>query len=241
MKTSNSRRAWNGALGGRTGVAVVALGASVLSVASAWGQRLNSNREPVSWREGEFSVKGPNCGENNTYLIANGSQVSIIFTTLGVSLPNRRGRSELKRTCKIELPYRMRGGAKFSMQQTIQYGVVKIPGAEGAIKVDGSVFGSEVRLLRLDFKNGDRLNEPLLTRTFPVPGVRRDEPWRTDRVLCIENHSDNGKDGTVKLEFEVGTKLNAANGAITLVADGSDLRYDLELDTDSKACKRDND
>lgn len=197
----------------------------VVTTAVAYGQE-------VSWDEAGASLTGDGCEKNvNAYVISFGTDVSLIFSNLGVQLSGQTGPTAASRGCNFRIPATVPLGYFVGdLSQTLIYGVTKSADADVTLKNIAKFFNLPVTTPEVSLGRGQAVNDPFLSQSRRDRfSVGRSSGWvkawcKRDRSL-VSNFQ-----GRISIR---GQRKNKEETLIAFV-DGLDLKY--EIDAQVTAC-----
>jgi hypothetical protein len=132
----------------------------------------------VRWDADQAVLAGSGCQKDlDSFVIASGNDLSIIFSNLGFSLAGGSGEPlAARKNCAVRVPATIAKGLYIGeLTQQVTYGVTKTRGAKGAVATRSTFFGFPVSPYTVQIPYGRSVNEPFLTNT------RRDT-FRVDTV-----------------------------------------------------------
>lgn len=197
----------------------LAVWASVLPLA-AFAQ------QSVQWDAGRTILAGSGCVKDvDTFVSANGNDLAVVFTNLGVNLPGGASSTLAARAaCSVRVPARIAPGVYIGeLTQRISFGVTKTSRTRGSLATRSSFFGFGVSPHTVDLRYGSSMNNPLLIQTRQdLFSVRTTPSWYSG--WCARNRAPQG---LYQANFAVsGQKDNRMEDLIMFV-DGLDLKYEV--------------
>lgn len=127
----------------------------------------------ISWRADQAIAIGSGCNSRDgtrpadTFFLANGSDVAVVFSGLGVYLPGGSGMPLAERkNCSVRIPASIAGGYYVGeLTQTLSYGITKTAGTRASIATRSSFFNAPASPFSISFGLGQSLNQPLQQHT----------------------------------------------------------------------------
>ena len=111
-------------------------------------------------------IAGTGCQKDvDAFASANGNDVAVVFTRLGVDLPGG-GSPALadRKNCAVRIPAMIAPGYYIgTLTQRLSYGVIKTAGSSGSVATRSSFFGFNVSPYTVNLPFGYAANQPLLT------------------------------------------------------------------------------
>lgn len=208
--------------------------------------------EPLVWNVDAVEAQGAGCrfadsaaGPADAFLIANGSDVTAVFTSLGAVFQNDGRTGQLTSSCRYRIPGTLETGLFLSrIDQTVTYGLVKTAGV--GVRILGTTnFARRLpngRSMPSDlmknlaqaqavFPVHATLNEPL-ANLIPQPvRVRRGEQGDNGFTRFCAGGRGRAIDALASLQIALDKKTPDAQ--VTVSIDGLDVRYmvGVALDT----------
>lgn len=141
-------------------LSLLAGGLLVSSVASA---------ASISWHAHRAVALGSGCNSSagDTFFIANGNDLSVVFSSLGVNMPGGSGLPLAERkNCSLRVPATIASGFYVGeLTQVLSYGVTKTRNALGGISSRATFFNAPASPLSVSFPRGVAMNVPLANLT----------------------------------------------------------------------------
>jgi hypothetical protein len=204
-------------------IGVATLGALVTSMGQA--QAADGS---VRWNANAAILAGSGCQKDvDSFVIANGNDLAVIFTNLGFSLPGGSGAVLADRkNCSLRVPATIAKGLYIGeLTQQVTYGVTKTPGARGAVATRSTFFGFPVSPYTVQIPYGQNINEPFLTNTrrdrFLVDTTRNS--WWSR--WCAFQRSPQG---LYQANLAVSGQRDSDFEDLIMFVDGLDLKYEVK-------------
>lgn len=184
------------------------------------------SQNSVQWDTSRTIMAGSGCIKDyDSFVSANGNDLAVVFTNLGVNLPGGAttvlaGRS----ACSIRVPAAIAPGIYLgALTQRVSYGVVKTPGSRGSIATRSTFFGFNVSPYVVNLPYGANINGPLFVNSRQdLFSVRTTPSWYSG--WCSPSRAPRG---LYQANFAVsGQKDNSLEDLIMFV-DGLDLKYEV--------------
>ena len=194
-----------------------------------WGLTVSTmafGAQSVEWDVYRTIMGGSGCLKDvDAFVSANGNDLAIVFTRLGVDLPGGgsavlAGRS----ACSVRVPARIAPGVYIGeLDQRVSYGVVKTPYTRGSVAPRSTFFGFSVSPYTVDLPYGISMNSPLFVQSrHDFFSVRTTPSWYYG--WCSRNRAPQG---LYQANIAVsGQKYNRYEDLIMFV-DGLDLKYEV--------------
>jgi hypothetical protein len=181
----------------------------------------------IEWNTDAAVVEGSGCQKDvDTFVIASGNDVSVVFSNLGFSLTDGNGLVG-NTLCSLRIPAKIQAGLFISeLDQSMLYGVVKSPGSEGTLRNRARFFGIPLFSPDLNFLRGRNENDPQKVErrkdrfSSRGPGNGRDwvAAWcKRERPLR----------GAFDAQIKVRGRRDSQQENLIVFVDGLDLRYDV--------------
>jgi hypothetical protein len=181
----------------------------------------------IEWNTDAAIVAGSGCQKDvDTFVIASGNDVSVVFSNLGFSLTDGSGLVG-NNVCNLRIPATIQAGLFISqLDQSMLYGVVKSPGSEGTLRNRARFFGIPLFSPDLNFIRGRKENDPQRVErrkdrfSSRGPGNGRDwvAAWcKRERPLR----------GAFDAQIKVQGRRDSQQENLIVFVDGLDLRYDV--------------
>jgi hypothetical protein len=183
------------------------------------------SQQTVQWDADSAVLAGNGCQKDvDAFVIENGNDLAIVFSSLGVDLPGNQSRTLAgRKTCLARVKATVAQGRYIAkLTQRLSFGVTKTARTRGSIAVNSTFFGFRVPIHTVDVPYGQSINNPLMQRDrqdyFSVNTTRSwYDSWCRAR----------SPQGLYSAQLAVsGQKDNAAEDLI-MFADGLDLRFEL--------------
>lgn len=207
---------------------VAALGVSGFS--AAYANETNDITEPraaasVSWDAAAAALGGSGCVKDvDSFVIANGNDLSVIFTNLGFSLAGGSGDPlAARKNCAFRVPATIAKGIYIGeLTQIVTYGITKTAGSQGSVATRSTFFGFPVNPYTVSVPYGSAINQPLLTQT------RKDRffvntAWWTSWCALQRNPK-----GLFQANFAVSGQRDSDFEDLIMFVDGLDLKYEVK-------------
>ena len=154
----------------RTVSAGFALATSAALIAPAFAQntiKWETDRAVLQGSKNQGGFSERICSkDNDTFLIGNGDQLTVILTNLGIQLPAGDQALTGRANCRLAIPVEAaRGRYAADLEQTVTYGLVKGSGSSVSVAVKSTFFGYPVNPLNKLYRFGTVQNIPLETAT----------------------------------------------------------------------------
>jgi hypothetical protein len=171
-------------------------------------------------------IAGSGCQKDvDAFASANGNDMAVVFTRLGVDLPGG-GTPSLadRKNCSIRVPAMIAPGVYIGqLTQRLSYGVIKTANATGALSTRSTFFGFNVSPYTVNLPYGYAINRPLLTQQrVDRFSVSTTPTWY--QGWCSRNRAPRG---FYQANIAVsGQKAHQYEDLIMFV-DGLDLKYEV--------------
>lgn len=122
----------------------------------------------VRWDADAAILAGTGCQKDiDSFVLAAGNDLSIIFSNLGFSLAGGSGEPlAARKNCAVRVPATIAKGLYIGeLVQQVTYGVTKTAGARGAVATRSTFFGFPVSPYTVHIPYGQTINQPFLTNT----------------------------------------------------------------------------
>lgn len=127
----------------------------------------------ISWNTNSAIAIGSGCNSRDpnrpidTFFVANGNDLSVVFSGLGVNLPGGSGLPLAERkNCSMRVPATLAGGYYVGeLTQVLSYGVTKTRAALGGISSRTTFFNAPASPFSVSFPYGSAMNIPLANQT----------------------------------------------------------------------------
>jgi hypothetical protein len=201
---------------------VSCLSLGMLSGVQAYAQ------QSVQWDVNSPStiIAGTGCQKDvDAFASANGNDLAVVFTRLGVDLPG--GGSTLladRKNCVVRIPATIAPGIYIGqLTQRLSYGVTKTSGSTISLATRSTFFGFNVSPHAVNLPFGSSVNQPLLsTARVDNFSVQTAPSWYSG--WCSRNRAPRG---LYQANIAVsGQKTNSSEDLIAFV-DGLDLKYEV--------------
>lgn len=181
----------------------------------------------IEWNTDAAVFAGPGCQKDvDTFVIASGNDVSVIFSNLGFSLTDGSGLVG-NNLCNLRIPATIQSGLYIAdLEQSVLFGVVKSAGSEGTLRNKARFFGISLLSPEINFSRGRSENNPQKVERrkdrFSSRGPGNGRDWVN--AWCKRDRMPRGAfDAQIKVQ---GRRDSAQENLIVFV-DGLDLRYDV--------------
>jgi hypothetical protein len=186
--------------------------------------------QSVEWDVYGTIMGGSGCVMNyDAFVSANGNDLAIVFTRLGVDLPGG-GSSILagRSACSIRVPARIAPGIYIGkLDQRVSYGVVKTPYTRGSIATRSTFFGFPVSPYTVNLPYGISMNSPLFVQSRQdLFSVRTTPSWYYG--WCSRNRAPQG---LYQANIAISGQKNNRNEDLIMFVDGLDLKYEVVAGT----------
>lgn len=176
----------------------------------------------ISWNADQAIALGSGCNNRDmsrpmdTFFLANGDDVSVVFSGLGVNLPGGSGLPlSDRKNCSIRIPARIANGWYVGqLTQTLSYGVTKTAGSQGAISTRSTFFNVPASPFRISYNYGSSLNRPLETSR------------RVDNYLVYAPSLCRSPAGIFKSDLSISGQRRSDWEDLILVSDALDIRFE---------------
>lgn len=181
----------------------------------------------ISWNEHQAVAVGSGCNSRDmsrpidTYFLANGNDLSVIFSGIGVNLPGGSGLPLAERkNCSIRVPAQIAGGYYVGeLTQVLSYGVTKTYGTRGGISTRSSFFNAPASPFTINFHMGQSLNVPLQSQT------RRDLYLVNTHRSLISSWCRNPR-GIFRSDISVSGQRQSDYDDLIIYSDALDVRFE---------------
>jgi len=200
---------------------VIALTTGLLALV---GGQASAQVQAVKWDTTKAIIAGTGCTKDvDAFVLANGNDLAIVFTALGVDLPGGVG-TQLsdRKNCAVRVPASIAKGQYIGeLTQSYTYGVVKSAGSNGSISTRSTFFNFPVNLLGLNFKHGETLNVSQ-ARISRKDLFQVNTPWY--HGWCNPNRS---LSGLYQGNLAVSGQRDTETEDLIMFVDGLDLKYEI--------------
>jgi len=197
---------------------------SVLALASAGAFAQQS----VIWDVGSPStiIAGTGCQKDvDAFASANGNDMAVVFTRLGVDLPGGGGPLLAeRRNCSVRVPVTVAPGVYIGeLTQRISFGVIKTARSTGRLATNSTFFGINVSPYVVDLPYGYAVNQPLLIQQRVDKFLVQTRPdWI--QGFCKPNRAPRG---LYAANIVVQGSKSTARDDLVMFVDGLDLKYEV--------------
>lgn len=202
---------------------VSCLSLGMLSGVAAYGQ------QSVQWDVNSPStiIAGTGCQKDvDAFASANGNDLAVVFTRLGVDLPGG-GSSVLaeRKNCVVRVPATIAPGIYIGrLTQRLSYGVTKTAGSTVSLATRSTFFGFGVSPHTVNLPYGSSVNQPLLTtQRIDDFAVRTTPSWYSG--WCSPNRAPRG---LYQANIAVSGQKSNMNEDLIAFVDGLDLKYEVQ-------------
>lgn len=179
----------------------------------------------VSWDAAASALGGSGCVKDvDSFVIANGNDLSVIFTNLGFALAGGSGDPlAARKNCAFRVPATIAKGIYIGeLTQIITYGITKTAGSRGSVATRSTFFGFPVNPYTVNVPYGVSVNQPLLTQT------RKDQfyvntAWWSGWCALQRNPR-----GLFQANFAVSGQRDSDYEDLIMFVDGLDLKYEVK-------------
>jgi hypothetical protein len=185
-----------------------------------------ASADSVTWELNKpYVIAGTGCVKDvDAFASANGDDLSIVFTNLGVNLPGDGFSNQLAdmKSCLVRIPASIAKGLYVGkLTQTFTYGVTKSADTHGTVATRSTFFGFPVSPFPFTVPQGVPMDEPLVTQSRE-DNFLVNTPWWSG--WCNPNRS---LEGLYQAAIAVaGQRVNHDENLILFV-DGLDLKYEV--------------
>jgi len=202
------------------------LGALAVGLISSFAGTASAQVASVTWEINKpYVIAGTGCVKDvDAFVAANGDDLSIVFTNLGINLPGGGFTNQLAdmKTCLVRVSASIAKGLYIGqLTQTFTYGVTKSANTHGAVATRSTFFGFPVSPLPFSLPAGVAEDQPLLTQTR-TDNFLVNTPWWTG--WCNPNRS---LEGLYQASIAVAGQRDNSNENLILFVDGLDLKYEV--------------
>ncbi len=203
------------------------LGIAAIGTLIAGFSQAQASDGSVRWDERRAILAGSGCQKDvDAFVIANGNDLSVIFTDLGFSLPGGSGAVlAARKNCVVRIPATIAKGLYIGeLTQQVTYGITKTRGSRGTVASRSTFFGFPVSPYTVRVPYGTSINEPFLTNTrrdrFLVDTTRGS--WWSR--WCAAQRSPRG---LYQANFVVSGQRDSDFEDLIMFVDGLDLKYEV--------------
>lgn len=181
----------------------------------------------VRWDEGRAIVAGTGCRKDvDSWVIANGNDLSVIFSNLGFSLPGGSSAAlAARKNCSVRVPATIAKGLYIGeLTQQVTYGITKTAGSQGSVATRSTFFGFPVSPYTVRVPYGRALNEPFLVNNRKdrfLVDTRSGSWWSR---WCAFQRSPQG---LYQANFAVSGQRDSDYEDLIMFVDGLDLKYEV--------------
>lgn len=195
----------------------------------AWS---SAGAQDVRWDESKARLAGNGCSKDqDAFVIANGSDISVIFTNLGFSLTGSDRPLAASKSCVVQLPAEIESGFYVAdLSQQFLYGITKSEGSDVTMKNVASFFGQKLTSPEIVSPRGQQVNNPFMVSSR----VDRFTPGRNRGWLNAWCASGRQRSGFFRSRLSVRGQRDASRENLIAFVDGLDVRY--EIFTSITAC-----
>lgn len=188
--------------------------ASAASLAFADAAIWDYNGQAVAAGQG-CNSRGPMA---DTFFVAAGEEISIVFSQMGVNLGDEYAPNGVRTNCSVRIPVQIaRGRYIGELTQTFLYGVTKTPGTMGSVSARATFFDLPAARMVHQFRQGQRVDEPLIERTLHNDYRVQADSW------CLFRRSLTGE---YKLNIAISGQRNSPYESIIVQMDGADIKFE---------------
>lgn len=193
---------------------------SLVAVASLFAG--NALADDVVWNYNNQAIaSGTACASAgaapDTYFVAAGSEISVVFSRLGVALENSTAPYQARRDCAVRIPLMIAKGKYVgTLVQQLFMGVNKTVGTSGGVTMRATFFNAPAATVTHNFPYGVEDNNPQLV----IEKTNRYQINQIDR--WCQNASTKGF-----YQFNLATTASrdSLQDFVVLQIDGADLRF----------------
>jgi len=207
-------------------ILTTAAGVAAATVLASFSTTASAAPPAVVWDDSSSRVivAGSGCQKDiDAFVQANGSDIAVVFTNLGVNLPGNGTLRQLadRKACTVRIPAEIAKGLYIGeLTQQFTYGVTKTHGSSGSVATMSTFFGFNVSPHTWRVARG-ALNSPLATQ------VRTDQflvntPWY--QGWCNPNRS---LKGLYQANIAVTGQRDNSWEDLILFVDGLDLKFEI--------------
>ncbi len=180
----------------------------------------------IVWNEGRATAVGTGCRKDvDTYILANGSDLSLIFTNLGFNLTGSSEPLSGAKTCTFRVPARISTGFYVAdLTQAMIYGITKTENSDATLRNSASFFGVRTTSPAITARRGQRLDEPFLEERRRDRFSRRNS-GRWVSSWCEGRRSDRG---AFRGRISVRARRDNTTEDLIVFVDGLDVRYEVQ-------------
>jgi hypothetical protein len=202
------------------------LGALAMGMISTFAGTASAQVPSVTWELNKpYVIAGTGCQNNvDAFAAANGDDLSIVFTNLGINLPGDGFSSQLAdmKSCLVRIPASIAKGLYIGqLTQTFTYGVTKSANTHAAVATHSTFFGFPVSPLPFALPQGLAEDNPLLTQTR-TDNFLVNTPWWAG--WCNPNRS---LEGLYQASIAVAGQRADLHENLIVFVDGLDLKYEV--------------
>jgi hypothetical protein len=196
--------------------------AALLGAGAAYAQ------QSVVWdvNSPQTIIAGTGCQKDvDAFASANGNDLAVVFTRLGVDLPGGASRTLADRkNCSVRVPAAIAPGVYIgTLTQRISYGVIKTAKSSGSLATRSSFFGFGVSPHTVNLPFGYAANQPLLTNQRVDQFYVHTQPdWV--RGWCSPSRAPRG---FYQANIAVQGQKSTAQEDLIMFVDGLDLKYEV--------------
>jgi hypothetical protein len=198
------------------------LSAACFGAASAYAQ------QSVVWdvNSPQTIIAGTGCQKDvDAFASANGNDLAVVFTRLGVDSPGGSGSPLAERkNCTVRVPATIAPGVYIgTLTQRVSYGVIKTSGSTGSLATRSQFFGFNVSPQSVNLPYGQSVNQPLATTSRVDQFYVHTQPdWV--RGWCSSTRAPRG---LYQANLAVQGQKTSAMEDLILFVDGLDLKYEV--------------
>jgi hypothetical protein len=185
-------------------------------------------QQSVIWDVGSPStiIAGTGCQKDvDAFASANGNDMAVVFTRLGVDLPGGGGPVLAERkNCSVRVPVTIAPGVYIGeLTQRISFGLIKTAGSTGSLATRSTFFGFNVSPYTVNLPYGYAVNQPLLTQQRVDKFLVQTTPdWI--RGWCSPTRAPRGQ---YQANIAVQGSKSSSREDLVMFVDGLDLKYEV--------------
>jgi hypothetical protein len=172
----------------------------------------------VVWDVDQATASGDSCGGGDTFFIAAGAEVAVVFTRMNVELVPDQGPNAINHHCRVDIPATIGAGTVVDqLEQQVHFGWALTGGARGSVSARTWFFHRPLPPLEATIDAAD-------------PVAAFETLQRTDEIDPPPGFCQSAKrQTTLRLDFRLAGKRQKKSDGITLELQGSDLHYQATM------------
>lgn len=180
--------------------------------------------DSVAWDADRAVLAGNGCRKDiDAFVLANGNDLALVFTNLGVDLP---GRSRLplsaRKACSARVPATISQGLYIGeLTQRASYGVTKTRGSRGSLAIRSTFFNFNVSPHTVTVPYGVEINNPLLVTSRVDQFLINSPTWAG---WCNARRSPRGN---YQANLAVSGQRDSDQEDLIMFADGLDVKFEV--------------